>query len=93
MSNDAELEDKFWKALKSDMTVMLSLNAAEESDCAFAERCAEDRRHLAAIRANRESAAAEYFAEEDGATPEPSLPSTAITVRAAGRAMQGGPAT
>ena len=31
MSNDAELEDKFWKALKSDMTVMLSLNAAEES--------------------------------------------------------------
>ncbi len=38
------------------------LSAAEESDPAFAERCAEDRRHLAAIRANRESAAEEYFA-------------------------------
>lgn len=47
---------------KLEAAVAQLLNAAEESDCAFAERCAEDRRHLAAIRANRENAAAEYFA-------------------------------
>jgi len=39
------------------------LAAGEACDPSFAERCAEDRRHLAAIRANRENAAAEYFAE------------------------------
>lgn len=38
------------------------LAVAEESDAAFAGRCAEDRRHLAAIRAARESSAANYFA-------------------------------
>ncbi|MEO1922582.1 MAG: metalloregulator ArsR/SmtB family transcription factor [Sphingomonadaceae bacterium] len=38
------------------------LSAAEDSDDAFAARCAEDRRNLAAIRAAREDRAAEYFA-------------------------------
>ena len=38
------------------------LEAAEEEDESFAERCAEDRRHLAAIRSGRERNAAEFFA-------------------------------
>ncbi len=38
------------------------LAAAEMDDAAFAARCAEDRRHLAAIRAARELQAAAYFA-------------------------------
>lgn len=38
------------------------LAVAEEGDAQFAARCAEDRRHLAAIRAARESAAQTYFA-------------------------------
>lgn len=38
------------------------LNLAEAEDAVFAARCAEDRRHLAAIRAARESTAAAYFA-------------------------------
>ena len=38
------------------------LAAGEAQDEAFAARCAEDRRHLAAIRATRERAAADYFA-------------------------------
>lgn len=38
------------------------LNAAENEDRQFAAQCAADRRRLAAIRAARESAAAEYFA-------------------------------
>jgi ArsR family transcriptional regulator len=38
------------------------LNLAEAEDSSFAARCAEDRRHLAAIRASRESTAAAYFA-------------------------------
>lgn len=38
------------------------LEAAEADDEAFAARCAEDRRHLAAIRASREKNAADYFA-------------------------------
>lgn len=38
------------------------LAAAEEEDSDFAARCAEDRRHLAAIRELREKGAAEYFA-------------------------------
>lgn len=38
------------------------LAVAERDDPAFAARCAEDRRHLAAIRAAREAAAAAYFA-------------------------------
>jgi general stress protein 26 len=31
MSNEAEIEAKFWKALKSDMTVMLGLSGVEEN--------------------------------------------------------------
>ena len=42
------------------------LDAAESDDAAFAARCAEDRRHLAAIRAARESQAASYFARHAG---------------------------
>jgi ubiquinone/menaquinone biosynthesis C-methylase UbiE/DNA-binding transcriptional ArsR family regulator len=38
------------------------LGAAEMDDAGFAAQCAEDRRHLAAIRAAREAAAATYFA-------------------------------
>ena len=38
------------------------LSAGEADDAAFAARCAEDRRHLAAIRAAREEQAATYFA-------------------------------
>jgi ArsR family transcriptional regulator len=38
------------------------LAVAEEGDAAFAARCQEDRRHLAAIRAARETSAASYFA-------------------------------
>ena len=38
------------------------LDAAEEEDGDFAARCAEDRRHLAAIRSVREKSAADYFA-------------------------------
>ncbi|MDE2436727.1 MAG: metalloregulator ArsR/SmtB family transcription factor [Sphingomonadales bacterium] len=38
------------------------LAVAEDDDSAFAARCAEDRRHLAAIRAARQSSAEAYFA-------------------------------
>jgi ArsR family transcriptional regulator len=38
------------------------LAVAERDDPGFAARCAEDRRHLAAIRAAREATAASYFA-------------------------------
>jgi ArsR family transcriptional regulator len=38
------------------------LAAAERDDAAFAARCGEDRRHLAAIRAARDASAATYFA-------------------------------
>ena len=38
------------------------LSVAEQDDAAFAARCAEDRRHLSAIRAAREAQAAAYFA-------------------------------
>lgn len=38
------------------------LSAAEAQDASFAALCAEDRRHLAAIHAAREAAAAAYFA-------------------------------
>lgn len=38
------------------------LAAGEADDATFAARCAEDRRHLAAIRAAREEQAAAYFA-------------------------------
>ncbi len=42
------------------------LETAEKEDVAFAARCAEDRRHLAAIRASREKNAADYFARHAG---------------------------
>nr|WP_166181165.1 metalloregulator ArsR/SmtB family transcription factor [Altererythrobacter segetis] len=42
------------------------LETAEEEDAAFGARCAEDRRHLAAIRTAREKGAAEYFARHAG---------------------------
>lgn len=38
------------------------LALAEDEDAAFASRCSEDRRHLAAIRAGREASAQAYFA-------------------------------
>lgn len=38
------------------------LTVAEHEDGTFAARCAEDRRHLAAIRAGREASAQAYFA-------------------------------
>ncbi len=40
----------------------LLLSTAERDDATFAARCAEDRRHLAAIRAARETKAEAYFA-------------------------------
>lgn len=42
------------------------LAAAEEEDAAFARICADDRRHLAAIREAREKSAADYFARHAG---------------------------
>lgn len=42
------------------------LAIAERDDAAFAARCAEDRRHLAAIRAARETTAEAYFARHAG---------------------------
>ena len=42
------------------------LAVAESDDAAFASRCAEDRRHLAAIRAGREESALSYFARHAG---------------------------
>jgi ArsR family transcriptional regulator len=42
------------------------LAVAERDDAGFAARCAEDRRHLAAIRASREASAEAYFARHAG---------------------------
>lgn len=42
------------------------LDTAERDDAAFAARCAEDRRHLSAIRAGRETQAEAYFARHAG---------------------------
>ena len=42
------------------------LSTAESDDAGFAARCAEDRRHLAAIRAAREETAEAYFARHAG---------------------------
>jgi ArsR family transcriptional regulator len=42
------------------------LAAAEAEDGEFGARCAEDRRHLAAIRSVREKAAGEYFSRHAG---------------------------
>ncbi|MXP42603.1 metalloregulator ArsR/SmtB family transcription factor [Altererythrobacter soli] len=47
-------------------TVVRMLEAAEEEDASFGARCAEDRRHLAAIRTAREKGAADYFARHAG---------------------------
>jgi ArsR family transcriptional regulator len=52
------------RGLRSAVARMLE--AAEEEDAAFGARCAEDRRHLAAIRTAREKGAAEYFARHAG---------------------------
>lgn len=60
------------------------LEAAEEEDAAFGARCAEDRRHLAAIRTARERGAAEYFARHAGELDQlRSWQSPAKTVEAA----------
>ncbi|MBB4859380.1 ArsR family transcriptional regulator [Novosphingobium chloroacetimidivorans] len=42
------------------------LTVSESDDAAFAARCAEDRRHLAAIRASRQASAEAYFARHAG---------------------------
>lgn len=42
------------------------LATAEDEDTDFAAQCAEDRRRLAAIRAGREAASAQYFARHAG---------------------------
>jgi len=42
------------------------LACAERDDASFAAPCAEDKRHLAAIRSERESTAEEYFARHAG---------------------------
>jgi ArsR family transcriptional regulator len=42
------------------------LEAAENEDAAFARVCAQDRRHLAAIREARETSAADFFARHAG---------------------------
>jgi ArsR family transcriptional regulator len=42
------------------------LAAAEDEDGAFADTCADDRRHLAAIRETREKSAGEFFARHAG---------------------------
>lgn len=42
------------------------LDACEAQDTDFAARCAEDRRHLAAIRSAREERATQYFARHAG---------------------------
>jgi ubiquinone/menaquinone biosynthesis C-methylase UbiE/DNA-binding transcriptional ArsR family regulator len=42
------------------------LAAAEDEDPGFARTCADDRRHLAAIRAAREASAADFFARHAG---------------------------
>src|SRR5688572_7114925 len=48
------------RPLAAALARMLAL--AEDEDEAFAARCSEDRRHLAAIRAGREKHAGEFFA-------------------------------
>lgn len=49
-------------ALSLGSTAAQLLAVAERDDSQFATRCAEDRRHLAAIRAGREASAQAYFA-------------------------------
>lgn len=45
-----------------EVAVAVLLASAEGGDAIFAARCAEDRRHLAAIRESREQSADEFFA-------------------------------
>lgn len=47
-------------------SVSSMLETAEDEDTSFGARCAEDRRHLTAIRTARELGAAEYFARHAG---------------------------
>jgi ubiquinone/menaquinone biosynthesis C-methylase UbiE/DNA-binding transcriptional ArsR family regulator len=71
------------------------LALAEDEDAAFAARCAEDRRHLAAIRAAREATAAAYFARHAGewdslrSLHSPDAPVEAALARALGRSSLG----
>ena len=57
---NSAIGDALPNALGSAAAHLLAI--AEQQDVVFGEICAEDRRHLAAIRAARESAAAAYFA-------------------------------
>ena len=58
MSNEVEIEAKFWKALKSDMTVMLGLTGVDEDHriaimifaAAHAQRREAERPHAFANR-------------------------------------------
>lgn len=71
------------------------LALAERDDAAFAARCLEDRRHLAAIRAAREATAAAYFARHAGewdslrSLHSPDAPVEAALSRALGRSSLG----
>ena len=73
------------------------LAAAERDDAGFAARCAEDRRHLAAIRAGRQASAEAYFARHanDWDTlrllHSPDEPIEAALAGALGAMTQGGP--
>lgn len=70
------------RGLRAAVARMLEI--AEGEDDAFGARCAEDRRHLAAIRTAREKGAAEYFARHAGEWDQlRSLLSPAKTVEAA----------
>ncbi|MEJ5977324.1 metalloregulator ArsR/SmtB family transcription factor [Novosphingobium sp. PS1R-30] len=72
------------------------LAAAERDDAGFAARCGEDRRHLAAIRASRETSAEAYFARhaEEWDTlrslHSPDGPVEAALARALGAMSDGG---
>jgi ArsR family transcriptional regulator len=71
------------------------LTVAEESDPQFAARCAEDRRHLTAIRAGREGSAQAYFArhatewDELRGLHSPDAPVEAALLKALGAATLG----
>lgn len=72
------------------------LDAAEADDAGFAARCAEDRRHLSAIRSAREAQAAAYFARHAGewdtlrGLHTPDAPVEAALARALGTLTGGG---
>jgi general stress protein 26 len=56
MSNEQELAHKFWKALKSDMTVMLSVAGAQEG---------HSRPMTAQLDGDREDSPIYFFASKD----------------------------